>query len=156
MKKKAKAENEKAYLGSLYGIESKNVILSGLCAPQEQLDWIGGTFQHIGDAYYNCWPSGGSDKWENPKAGVHTTTDIELVKALLSDSGRPVCQITTRCIEELNRLGFAVTVFRHERFSYEVKRETRITHWHNHHTPTESVTKTDVVVDGNPFIPRKP
>ena len=158
MKKKPKSpvKTEETYQGCLYGLESKNVILSGLCAPQEQLDWIGGTFQHIGDAYYNCWPNGGSNKWKNPKGGIHTTTDIELVKALLSNSERPVCQVTTRCIEELNRLGFSVQVLRLERFSYEVIRETNITHYHNHHTPIESVTKTDVQVDGKIFVPRKP
>lgn len=113
------------YKGCAYGLEDDGIILGGLCGPSEQMDYIGGVFQHVGDAYYNCWPHQGENKWKMEHPGTHTTSDVEIVALALSkENGR--CRITKRCANALLSAGYAVELCRGQSFTYSVTVETRL------------------------------
>ncbi len=104
-------------LQTLYGLEQSGPVEHGLMATTHYLDWGHGGFEHVGDYYYNWWPTPKreSHAWKNTEPGYHLTTDISDIEILLAKpaehrSGLPV--VTDRCRRQLVKLGYEVCLRR--------------------------------------------
>lgn len=146
MKKKITPPESIGYnpsLPTLNGIEHDGSELPSLCAPSLLLDWNHTHFTHIGDGYYNSWPSPRRepDEWVCVDRGWHTTSSMLDIEPLLAPSERVNIALTKQCVKRLVELGYSVTLTRSRSVKTTTETVVKVTHQKGQYSPHLRIEK---------------